>query len=566
VLGTFIRGTFADWKQIVHFSFTDKLDRHMLFEIIRNVENTGIQVCSIVSDMGSKNQGLWKDLDVGRVVKGQIEKTSFRHPYDPSRNVFVFPDFPHLLKLLRNHLIDTQLTLPDGTVLDKTIIQKLLEVQKHELRLTFKVTQKHISVRGKQRMKVRPAFELFSAKVAHAIRVAFPKRKSEAQFFEMINNFSDLMNTRSKPCQPSTIYKVAYGANYEKQTEFLTNFYQYFSQIRVGRRKPGTLAPFQKGFLMAIRSLIGLYLEMKQRTNAKYIMTARLNQDYVENTFGILRGAGGFDMKPDQVQSIRRVRRAIVGKRFNHSLGTNTQSEEDQTFISSASLKYLFSAPAEDFSGTQTNPLSEDMVIHFEEIDANVTVKDVSFTDLSLYEKCEQGGKEYVAGFIAEKLLEKYPELARHYSEYTPENSMWLRELTEGGLTEPSTLWFSYFCKFEEFFEVMHGYGKVNRDPKVVQRLADFLNSKYPEIPERAVNLYAKTRTMIRIATINKETESRKFVFQEQRRALNLPHNNMDLEADEDNEVEHEEVQDTQCEENLEELLDLLDPINNIIS
>jgi len=268
--GTFVRGTFADWKQMIHFSFDDKLSRVMLFEIIQKIESSGIKVCSMVSDMGTKNQALWKELEVGEVVKGELMNTRFPHPSDEFRRVHVFPDYPHLLKLLRNHLIDTKLTLPDGAVLDRNLIKKLLEVQKRDLKLTFKVTHNHINVRGKQRMKVRPAFELFSAKVANAIRVAFPKKKSEAEFFELVNNFSDLMNTRTKPDTHSTIFKNPYGSRYAEQNDFLSTFYTYFSSIRVGERRLGTYAPFQKGFLMAIRSLLGLFEDMTIAVQAKY--------------------------------------------------------------------------------------------------------------------------------------------------------------------------------------------------------------------------------------------------------------------------------------------------------
>jgi len=219
--------------------------------------------------MGTKNQALWKSLGVGKVAQGEVLSTSFKNPFDESRNIYVFPDYPHLLKLLRNHLIDSTFTLPDGTVIDKTLIYKLLEFQRYELKLTFKVTEKHISVRGRQRMRVRPAFELFSAKVANAIRVAFPRKKSEANFFELVNNFSDFMNTRTNPSHFSSIYKSPYGSQFEEQNQFLADFYHYFSRIRVGKRRTGTYPPFQKGFLIAIRSLIGLFHDMKKNYQRK---------------------------------------------------------------------------------------------------------------------------------------------------------------------------------------------------------------------------------------------------------------------------------------------------------
>ena len=530
-----------------------------MFKIIESAESSGVNIWSVVSDMGSKNQGLWKELGVGKVVKGEIQKTSFQNPFDKTRNIYVFPDFPHLLKLLRNHLIDSKLTLPDGVVLDKSIIQDLLEVQKSDLKLTFNLTQKHINVRGQQRMKVRPAFELFSAKVSKAILVAFPKRKSEAEFFNLINNFSDIMNSRTNPDQYSSIFKNPYGSRYEEQNEFLSKFYHYFKNIRVGNRCQGSYPPFQKGFLIAIHSLLGLYQEMASRVHAKYIMTSRLNQDFVENSFGIIRGAGGFNMKPDQVQCINRVKRIIVGKRFNKSMATNTQSCEDQTFLSSASLKCLVSAPKDMNSLNFQFP--DSIQEEIDEIDTSVHIKDVNFNDLSLYGRCEEGGREYVAGFIAKKLLDQYPELARKPSQFSPDNALWIRLLSEGGLKEPSTMWFSYFRKFEEFFEAIHPYGKVNKEYSIIARLVQLLTKNYPSVPVKVIQLYATTRTSIRIATINKAVESRKFLLQERRRNMNNePEPEQVVEQTENLELDiFEEVQNVGVEGNLEELLDLLD-------
>lgn len=42
------------------------------------IHDAGIDVSSIVSDIGPKNQGLWRDLGVCKVSKGEIGSTSIR--------------------------------------------------------------------------------------------------------------------------------------------------------------------------------------------------------------------------------------------------------------------------------------------------------------------------------------------------------------------------------------------------------------------------------------------------------------------------------------------------------
>jgi len=121
-------------------------------------------------------------------------------------------------------------------------------------------------------------------------------------------------------------------------------------------------------------------------------MTVRLNQDYVENSFGIIRDAGGFNMRPNEVQSMARVKKIIVGKRFNTSLAVSTRSDEKQAFISSGALKSLMSVQNQVKFSLQDVPLSESIQEHITDIAIEVEIQDLSFQELSLYEKCEEGG------------------------------------------------------------------------------------------------------------------------------------------------------------------------------
>ena len=68
-------------------------------------------------------------------------------------------------------------------------------------------------------------------------------------------------------------------------------------------REEGSYVPFQKAILVSIRSLIGLYEELQQKQLAKYIITARLNQDYIEGCFGLVRGIGAFNLNPTAVDN-----------------------------------------------------------------------------------------------------------------------------------------------------------------------------------------------------------------------------------------------------------------------
>jgi len=71
----------------------------LLFQILKCLQEIGFVVVAMVNDMGPTNMRLWKDLGI------TFENTSFLHP-TTCKQIHVFADIPHLLKLARNHFID----------------------------------------------------------------------------------------------------------------------------------------------------------------------------------------------------------------------------------------------------------------------------------------------------------------------------------------------------------------------------------------------------------------------------------------------------------------------------
>ena len=57
-----------------------------------------------------------------------------------------------------------------------------------------------------------------------------------------------------------------------------------------------------------------LYADMKERFDWKYILTYRLNQDIIENFFGVIRSKGGLHDHPDRQEFKYRLRSYILGR------------------------------------------------------------------------------------------------------------------------------------------------------------------------------------------------------------------------------------------------------------
>lgn len=97
------RGLFAKWKQPVYARCDTKMTPEILNQVIAALHEAGYNVVAAVSDCGGGNQGLWKELGID-VIKDHT-RTKMPHPVT-GNPIHMIPDAPHLLKLIRNWLLD----------------------------------------------------------------------------------------------------------------------------------------------------------------------------------------------------------------------------------------------------------------------------------------------------------------------------------------------------------------------------------------------------------------------------------------------------------------------------
>lgn len=111
------RGLFAKWKQPIYCEFDQKITKEILFNLIIKLANIGFRVVACVNDCGPTNMALWNGLGVCK------NKTWIEHPTMENKNIFFFADVPHLLKLVRNWLLDTGFLLENGKEIGKIPLQ-----------------------------------------------------------------------------------------------------------------------------------------------------------------------------------------------------------------------------------------------------------------------------------------------------------------------------------------------------------------------------------------------------------------------------------------------------------
>lgn len=111
-----------------------------------------------------------------------------------TENVYVFADAPHLIKLLRNHFLDSGFNV-NNKLLTKELLYELMDKTKHsDLNIAYKVTFHHLNVKGTQRQKVKYATQLFSHSNSCALRRLGSSGLLKAENWEELANFLKLVN------------------------------------------------------------------------------------------------------------------------------------------------------------------------------------------------------------------------------------------------------------------------------------------------------------------------------------------------------------------------------------
>lgn len=486
-----VRGLFGKWKQPVFFDFDARMTKEIFFQIIEELHQINYNVIACVSDCGPTNQGFWTSLNI------TIDNTYFEHPVTKDK-VVVFGDTPHLLKLIRNNLIDRGFTLPNGVNIGRNVLDELIETTNTEISSTFKLSPLVMNCVSNERQNVGLAKHLLSHSTSIAIKRYFNTEESNnlANFIEIVDKWFDVMNSRN--CNTSEHLKRPYGLLLEEQNKVLDEMYDLMINMRgIGKY---ALYTFQKFILISIKSIKMLYDKLKHLFPAKFsfIFTHRLNQDLLENMFSQLRTRGGNDDHPSPLSCIYRLRMIILGKNPG-VVKTNmpTIDGSDDEFLMSKIFKEV-----------KIEPILDDTKIYDEEESDSSDSSSQSSIKMSA---SETDGFEYLLGWIARKFKAKYPELGDYSYKLTqlPNNS-YVEQLSHGGLTVPSSSWIKKGNELEKFFTRYHPYQKFQHKKNVISLLSRKICKKRPDFETDLVRAFIQQRTFIRIKYLNKALRQKK--------------------------------------------------------
>lgn len=491
------RGICGKWKQPIFYNYDCKMTKTLLFKIITKLENIGYPVYAINCDLGGSNRGLWSALNISE------QQIWFENP-ESHKKVYVFADAPHMIKLLRNHFLDTGFSLNNKIINVKPIVDLLQHTTKLDLNIAHKINKDFLTVKGAQRQKVKLATKLFSHTVSKAVTRLGLLNVYEnennwlecSQLLKITNDWFDVFNSKV-PESDSRNRVKAYGLALNEQNEILNKMETTMSDLRkIGSKHS---LPFQRGIIIAIRSLKQLFIDMKSDFGIRYILTYHLNQDPLESLFSIIRAIGGLYDHPTALQFKYRLRNYLMGRNDDIiSENSNVEQGSDTPNLATENIS----------SGNDAVPAYKN------DQDDCTIVTGQMFNALEVPIECEDkvteeeekklywDGLENLAGFVAFKL--RTTETLGYFPKQDDANSSWINHLSEGGLQKPKPEFLLKCRELDDIFENYNGFA-LKLTTNYMKNL--LLSAKHVDLSDHAKALFFKCKMYFKIRTLNRDLQ-----------------------------------------------------------
>jgi len=332
-----IRGIFKCWKQAVCFAFTcDSLQsfevKQLTEQIFTALQDIGLKILGLVSDQGSTFSKMFREWGV-----------SSSQPFVniSGNRVLVFPDPPHLLKNMRNMLFHNDVVHSGGTAKWCYITQLFEKDSSKVYRLAPRLKNKHISLPPFSQMKVKLASQALSHSVAAGIETYISHNQlpvdamATAEFCGRVNDLFDCFNSSTLKCRSAPNRSaLSTGSCHLK---LLNDISTWLDGIKVIDRVTGKQLTNRFkciiGWKQAIEALKLLWSTVSEMDSVKFLFTRRINQDPLENFFGVIRQRGCLRDNPVPLEFLFSFKQACVNGLLAPSQFTNSEVDVDDLLM-----------------------------------------------------------------------------------------------------------------------------------------------------------------------------------------------------------------------------------------
>ncbi|KAL4153780.1 hypothetical protein QTP88_001613 [Uroleucon formosanum] len=278
---------------LAHSGVNKTILKNLIIDVLQKLFEVGLCPKIIVCDQGTNNQSTLKSLNIS-------EDNPFF--FINNNKIFSLFDVPHLLKSIRNNLINA-CYIKDNKIISFDDIKKTYELDKqnHKSKSLVKITDAHIYPNSFHKMRVKLAVQLLSNSMAAAIRTCMQTGQLQnntssntADFIEFINHLFDCLNSKSLYSHNPYLYSLT---DLGTVKNFLIEASQYFTNLQKLKKGKLSQPPCFKGFTQTINGVLQFF-EAEKSNDIVFLMTNRLNQDVLENLFSIFRQNGGYNKNP----------------------------------------------------------------------------------------------------------------------------------------------------------------------------------------------------------------------------------------------------------------------------
>ncbi|XP_077513304.1 uncharacterized protein LOC144124486 [Amblyomma americanum] len=252
-------------------------------------EKAGLFVNFVTTDGASWNRSMWRQFG----IKGSQKKTvcKVKHPVDDSRSLHFLSDFPHLVKCVRNSVVKTGLQIPEGRVRPDVVKEAWKCDNRNVVRLQAMphVTKAVIEPNGFEKMKVNYAFTFFSDEVLRGLSAykndieSMCGKGCSEPTVSFIRRMSKLISAMTSRWSRDAMRPKSQALG--EVENFLRYLNAWEAEVKLGFISQGTA----EGLRVTLSSTISILDYITGKLGYKYLLTARLSQDPLENIFGILR-------------------------------------------------------------------------------------------------------------------------------------------------------------------------------------------------------------------------------------------------------------------------------------
>lgn len=318
------------FKCPIGYFFINKISANVQAQLvltaIRLLSDINIIVRSLTCDGTTSNISTYQSLGCDFSLSEM--RTHFKHPTRGLKIYCIF-DPPHMLKLCRNILAETNLSSDKGEIKFR-YVQDLHQIQEEEgLRFANKLCNAHVNFFNKK-MNVRLATQLISSSVADAIdflrqsgNPKFIGSEATVQYIRMLDRLFDLMNCKNPMGSgfksPMRLENKEFWINVFNETkDYLLTLKIDEKNVLGHRRKTGVL-----GLIVNTISFQNLALDLLQSNECKYFLTYKCCQDHLEMLFSCVRARGGGNDNPNALQFRYTLRRLLFKNSITPSINAN---------------------------------------------------------------------------------------------------------------------------------------------------------------------------------------------------------------------------------------------------